>query len=228
MRDLKDIRRVTRATFYCASPVILATASGIINMEADRRSMESNKKVGEAATSKVQTDGALRLACVYDVMWQCIRVGCLAENNTYGGFGTCVGVERNKEKCDAYLSEPAAIGQERFWRLWRVMNLWDACLLSNVAGTEHGKLITKYHFDYHWAFQQCKRAGYDFAAWDWGLVESQLCALYRRDQKVFGQIERNLLRRVQTANRRVGGLQHRNELARFLGLIQLVKEGQKK
>lgn len=163
-----------------------------------------------------------RKECLYDVRWQTLRVSLQGRNNDTGGWGTMNGVEQNIRQLNRYLGA-SALDKDEFTRsTWRVLNLLNAVLLGYGKKRDttysavkkyqetHSRIYAKYRYDLD-----------KLANWNWEAVAVDLELISWRDPESFIKIMEDMQRRVKSAERK-NGMDHRPELAKFLGLIEKI------
>jgi hypothetical protein len=159
-------------------------------------------------------------AVLYDVRWQALRVQLL------GSFVHPIKIHRNIDKLNAYLSEVPENSQEKFNRLWRILNLLNGTRMGfhgmGITGTSQDKILVEYRDKISKEYKNYQKAGFEFKDWDWDKVEKDLEKLKDKNDIIFTKIYKNLITRTKQAHRKVGTMKHRNELSTFIGLMEKI------
>lgn len=138
---------------------------------------------------------------LYRPSWQALRVSCLSDNRTDGGWTTIDGTTRNLIKLDEYVDmhrndqafedvdmEALAMGWsalvEESVRLYRVINCLNAVRMGNFGqstdDSEHDNLVREARDN----FQKMQTVSYHkylteaSVKWDWRIVEDELKAMW--------------------------------------------------
>lgn len=189
----------------------------------ERKSIGTNNR-------NIQTTGRLDLAIVYNVEWQLIRISMLAKFSTDGHtFGTLAGIQKNYDRCMTYIedaakvfdrnTQPAEFEYEEFIRTYRVSNLWQATLLSTIAGKEREELSSVAK-EFQRKLSVYVDAGWKLESFDWTTVEEDLATAHRQGKySQLKNLRANLQGRMQKGINRTGGTQSRVELHKFVALL---------
>lgn len=157
---------------------------------------------------------------LYDVDWQKLRVSLL------GGFVTKDGMKRNLNTLNEYINA-AKNDQDRFHRLWRVVNLLNAVRMGfsgmKLYDTPQDKLLLTQRAVWAKNYKDMQAGGFKLGQLDWKDTEKHLHKLYKDDPEQFDKIRANLVQRTKQSMKKTGTLNYRNELVKFLGLMNEIQ-----
>lgn len=156
-------------------------------------------------------------ANLYDIYWQALRASLLTK------FVTEDGMKDNLEKLDAYRlkSVPGTYG--RFIRLWRIINLLNGVRMGfhgmKLVDTPVDMMLLAFRSNMQKEYQNLKKA-YSFKPVDWIKVENDVKSFKRANPVLYKEVFDNLSKRIDFAKLKTGTLSFRNELVRFVSLMQ--------
>lgn len=149
-------------------------------------------------------------AVLYSVQWQKLRVSLL------GNFNHEEGVKVNICKISNYIQETILDEIETARRLWRAINLLNAVRMGYHGQGLVGTMMDKHIISYRDKLQALRKNYSDLGQWDWNDVERDLYFLKALDTNTYNKIYNNLQSRVKMAHYKVGTMDNRSELAKFL------------
>lgn len=153
---------------------------------------------------------------LYDVDWQKLRVSLL------GKFVTPKGMIENLHKLNHYI-KTADTPQEKFHRLWRVINLLNAVRMGfsgmDLFGTKQDKLLLLQRAAWTQLYKNMQKQGFEHKPLDWYKVKSDLSKLLATDPTAFNNLRRNLVQRTKQGIKKAGSLDYRKELVNFLNVM---------
>jgi len=157
---------------------------------------------------------------LYDVEWQSLRVSLLNK------FVTVEGMKENLRKLREYLLDTASDDdQEFFIRLYREINLLNGTRMGfsgmGLYNTEQDKMLVLARDSLQHDYEMMKRDGFTFKEIDWKKVETDLKELNKSDHPQFVKIRNNLISRKNSTLKRSGTLENRQELVKFLKLMNI-------
>lgn len=160
-----------------------------------------------------------KLAYLYDVEWQILRV------NMLGTWGMVSSARTNYDVLTEYYHK-AVESHEAKRRLWRIVNYLNAVRMGYSGQKMYGSDVDNLLVEKRKFFQDeyALVANVDIGIWDWEKVEEDFRCLVSLDIETFNRIHDNLnLRRAATLKRR-GDLDYRNELVICLTIMDRVSK----
>lgn len=158
---------------------------------------------------------------LYNVKWQALRVSLLSY------FPTEDGVKRNIGLLKEYISS-FTDDYDEYLKLWRVINLLNAVRMGyngqGLDGTKQDEMIIDFRSTCQDRYKELKDKGLTFKHADWSKIKSDLESLYESDREVFNKIYDNLNKRIDFSMNKIGHVQFRNSLVRFVGLMKDIND----
>ena len=158
------------------------------------------------------------LEIIYDTNWQVIRISLL------GNF-TDLGVYKNIEILKDYI-DTSNNKNDELTRIWRIINLLNAVRMG-ISGTKRvnsycDNVVKSLRNELQVQYKVLLSEGAVLLRLDWEMTENQLKELYEKNILTFDKIFKSLINRKKFTMKKVGTLSNRNELVRYINVMETI------